>query len=98
MRNTAFDSRSSEWVGDLTVWLRKNADTNDEQLSRLRRNLRLARERELTPRQQQMVTLYFDHGMSMPQIAQRLGVNSSTVSRTIRRAKEHLYRCLRYGF
>ena len=87
MRNTAFDSRSSEWVGDLTVWLRENADTNDEQLSRFRRNLRLARERELTPRQQQMVTLYFDHGMSMPQIAQRLGVNPSTVSRTIRRAK-----------
>ena len=98
MKNTAFNSRSSEWIGDLTVWLQENADTNEEQLSRLRRNLRLARERELTPRQQQMVTLYFDHGMSMPQIAQRLGVNPSTVSRTIRRAKEHLYRCLRYGF
>ena len=97
MRNTAFDSRSSEWVGDLTVWLRENADTNDDQLSRLRRNLRLAREQELTPRQQQVVTLYFDRGMSMPQIARELGVTSSTVSRTLRRAKAHLYRCLRYG-
>lgn len=97
MRNTAFDSRGSEWVGDLTVWLRENADTNDDQLSRLRRNLRLAREQELTPRQQQVVTLYFDRGMSMPQIARELGVTPSTVSRTLRRAKAHLYRCLRYG-
>lgn len=97
MRNTAFDSRSSEWAGDLTVWLRDNADTNDEQLSRLRRNLRLARKQELTPRQQQVLTLYYDRGMNMPQIARQLGVNRSTVSRTIRRAKERLYRCLRYG-
>lgn len=97
MRNTAFDSRRSEWAGDLTVWLRDNADTNDEQLSRLRRNLRLARKQELTPRQQQVLTLYYDRGMNMPQIARQLGVNRSTVSRTIRRAKERLYRCLRYG-
>lgn len=32
----------------------------------------------------------------MTQIAQTLGVNCSTVSRTIRRAKQRLYRCLRY--
>ena len=97
MKNTAFNSRSSEWIGDLTVWLQENADTNEEQLSRLRRNLRLAREQELTPRQQQVVTLYFDRGMTIPQIAQQLGVTPSTVSRTMHRAKEHLYRCLRYG-
>ena len=97
MKNTAFNSRSSEWIGDLTVWLQENADTNEEQLSRLRRNLRLAREQELTPRQQQVVTLYFDCGMTIPQIAQQLGVTPSTVSRTMHRAKEHLYRRLRYG-
>ena len=51
MRNTRFDTRSSEWIGDMTVWLRENAEDNSEQLDRLRRNLRLAREQELTARQ-----------------------------------------------
>ena len=63
---------------------------------RLRQNLRRARQQELTPRQQQVLTLYYDQGMNMTQIAQTLGVNCSTVSRTIRRAKQRLYRCLRY--
>ncbi len=45
MRDTRFENRSSEWVGDMTVWLRANAGDNGEQVARLRRNLRLARER-----------------------------------------------------
>lgn len=96
MRNTRFDTRSSEWLGDMTVWLRENAEDNSEQLDRLRRNLRLAREQELTARQRQMLTLYYDQGMNIPQIALKLGLNRSTVSRTIQRAKERLYHCLRY--
>lgn len=96
MRDTRFENRSSEWVGDMTVWLRANAGDNGEQVARLRRNLRLARERELTRRQREMVALYYDQGMTMPQIAERLGVNRSTVSRTLRRARDRLYRFLRY--
>ena len=96
MANRTFDTRSSEWLGDMTVWLRDNANTNSELLTRLRQNLRRARQQELTPRQQQGLTLYYDQGMNMTQIAQTLGVNCSTVSRTIRRAKQRLYRCLRY--
>ena len=96
MANRTFDTRSSEWLGDMTVWLRDNANTNSELLTRLRQNLRRARQQELTPRQQQVLTLYYDQGMNMAQIAQTLGVNCSTVSRTIRRAKQRLYRCLRY--
>ncbi|WP_417044407.1 sigma-70 family RNA polymerase sigma factor [Dysosmobacter sp.] len=97
MRDTRFDSRSSEWIGDLTVWKRQNDPDNAEQMDRLRRNLRQARERELTPRQRQMVALYYDRGLTMTQIAGRLGVNRSTVSRTLRRARDRLYRYLRYG-
>ena len=96
MANRTFDTRSSEWLGDMTVWLRDNANTNSELLTRLRQNLRRARQQELTPRQQQVLTLYNYQGMNMTQIAQTLGVNCSTVSRTIRRAKQRLYRCLRY--
>ena len=96
MKNTRFENRSSEWLGDMTVWRRANAADNGEQMTRLRRNLRLARERELTERQREMVALYYDQGMTMPQIAERLGVNRSTVSRTLRRARDRLHRFLRY--
>ena len=96
MRDTRFENRSSEWIGDMTVWLRANAEDNSEQMARLRRNLRRAREQELTKRQREMVALYYDQGMTMPQIAERLGVSRSTVSRTLRRARDRLYRFLRY--
>lgn len=92
-----FDTRASEWVGDLTVWTRQNAGDNSERLERLRRNLRRAREQELTPRQRQMLELYYDQGMSIPRIAGELGLNRSSVSRTLRRARDRLYRCLRYA-
>ena len=96
MRDTRFENRSSEWIGDMTVRLRANAGDNSEQMDRLRRNLRRAREQELTKRQREMVALYYDRGMTMPQIAERLGVSRSTVSRTLRRARDRLYRFLRY--
>lgn len=96
MNDTRFENRSSEWLGDMTVWMRANAQDNSEQLRRLRQNLRRAREQELTDRQREMVSLYYDQGMTMPQIAERLGVNRSTVSRTLRRARDRLYRFLRY--
>lgn len=40
MNDTRFDTRSSEWIGDMTVWLRENSADNSERLERLRRNLR----------------------------------------------------------
>lgn len=96
MRDTRFNSRSSEWIGDLTVWQRQNSEDNSLQLERMRRTLRLAREQELTPRQQEILSLYYDENLNMTQIAQRLKVNISTVSRTLRRAKERLRHSLRY--
>lgn len=98
MKYTPYDSRSSEWAGDLTVWLRENAEDNAEQLARLRRNLRRARKQELTLRQQQMIELHYDQGLSVTQIADLLHVNPSTVSRTLRRARDRLRRCLQYTF
>lgn len=97
MPNTPYKSRCSEIPGDFSAWVREQGGDNSEQLSRLRRNLRKAREQELTPRQQQMLAMYFDDGQSMVEIAGELGVNRSTVSRTLMRARRRLYRCLRYG-
>ena len=92
MNATRFDTRSSEWAGDMTVWLREQANDNQEQMERLRRNLRRAREQELTPRQQQVLTLRYEQNMNGAEIARMLGLNRSTVSRTIWRAQERLRR------
>ena len=93
----AYNTRASEWMGDMTVWLRENSQNNDEQLSRLRRQLRIARERELTPRQQEFLSRYFDDGLSMTEIAAEAGVATSTVSRTLARAKRRLRQALQYA-
>jgi RNA polymerase sigma factor (sigma-70 family) len=98
MRTTRFDTRSSEWIGDMTVWLRENAEDNALQLERMKRNLRIAREKELTPRQRCMLELYYDQQMSVTEIAQELRVNVSTVSRTLQRARNRLRRYLQYSF
>ena len=97
MNATPFDTRSSEWAGDMTVWLRENADDNQEQMERLLRNLRKARVQELTPRQQQMLSMRFEQNMSGAEIARELGLNRSTVSRTLKRAQDRLRRCLQYA-
>ena len=41
--------------------------------------------------------LYYGQNMSMEAIAKEFGVNKSTVSRTLKRGRQRLYRCLRYG-
>lgn len=46
-----FDTRASEWIGDMTVWLRQNAQDNSEQYERILRNLPKVIKSELTPRQ-----------------------------------------------
>jgi RNA polymerase sigma factor (sigma-70 family) len=98
MKTTRFDTRSSEWIGDMTAWMQANAEDNSLQLERMKRNLRVAREKELTPRQQYMLELYYDQEMSVTEIAQELCVNVSTVSRTLQRARNRLRRYLQYSF
>lgn len=97
MKNTPFDTRSSEWVGDMTVWLSENGDDNAAQLERMRRSLRRARQQALTPRQREMLVMRYEQNMSGSEIARELGLNRSTVSRTLRRARERLRRCLQYS-
>lgn len=102
MKNTRYDgpftTRSSEWIGDMTAWLRENSPDNSEQRERLLRNLRKALKEELTPRQQQMVEMYYFQRKNIPIIADELGVNRSTVCRTLSRGRNNLRRCLKYSF
>lgn len=94
----ALTRRDNEFLGDMAAWERDNGEDNSEQLARLRRNLRRVRESELTERQAEMIHLYYDLGMSIPQIAQEKGVNKSSVSRTLKRGRERLKRYLQYSW
>ncbi len=96
MRNTPYSIRNNEVYGDMAAWLRANAEDNESDVRRLKRTLRLAREEELTPRQRQLMQMRFEQNMSVTEIADALGLDKSTVSRTITRAKQRLYKCLRY--
>ena len=73
------------------------SEDNRERLDRLRRNLRRALEKELTPRQRQILELYYGQQLSVTRIGSLLGVAPSTVSRTLRRAKDKLRRYLQYS-
>lgn len=90
--------RGREVLRDLAAWERANGEDNGEQMERLRRNLKKVRRQELTPRQEEMIHLYYDLGLNMPQVARQLGVTKSTVSRTLARGKKRLKRYLQYSF
>ena len=97
MKGTPYSIRNNEFYGDMAAWLRANAQDNDGELLRLKRNLRLARQEALTARQRQLLRMNFEQNKTVTEIAQELGVNKSTVSRTPLRAKRRLYQCLRYA-
>lgn len=94
----ALTLRDNECLGDLAAWERTHGSDNSEQMDRLRRNLRQIRRTELTERQAEMMHLYYDMGMSIPQIAREKGLNKSSVSRTLARGRERLKRYLQYSW
>ena len=50
MKGTPYKIRNNEIYGDMTAWIAAHAGDNESDLKRLKRNLRLAREEELTDR------------------------------------------------
>lgn len=95
MKTISYDNTYG--MADMMVYTALMADDNREQMGRLKRNLTHALRQDITPRQREYMMLYYGKCMSMEAIAQELGVNKSTVSRTLKRGRERLYRCLRYG-
>lgn len=101
MKHISFDQTDGTFLSQescLQDWSIEDRDDNDTQLSRLRRNLILARSQVLTPRQQEILIMRYDQHMKVRAIARALHVNPSTVSRTIHRAESRLRAHLRYSF
>ena len=95
MRTISYDN--SFGMADLAVYTQLMAEDNKDQINRLKRNLTHALRQDITKRQREYMLLYYGQGMSMEAIARQCGVNKSTVSRTLKRGRRRLYRCLRYG-
>lgn len=89
--------RCNEIWGDMAAWEQARRGNNRERLERLRRNLRRVCESELTEKQAEMVHLYYDLGMTIPQIAREKGLQKSSVSRTLARGRKRLKRYLQYS-
>ena len=82
---------------EMAAYVRQIASDNAGEHSRLKRNLIRAIKEELTDRQRQVLTMYYIQEMTVNQIGAELEVCPSTVYRTLRRAEQRLFRCLRYG-
>lgn len=95
MRTISYDNTFG--MVDLAVYTNLMADDNKDQISRLKRNLTHALRQDITQRQREYMILYYGRNMTMEAIAKQYGVNKSTVSRTLKRGRQRLYRCLRYG-
>ena len=89
--------RGGLYAADMAAYSRIMAEDNSAQLNFVKRNLARALREDVTPRQRQFLLLYYGEQLNMRQIGERLGVDKSTVSRTIKRGEARLRRCLRYG-
>ncbi len=81
--------RSMAGIGD---------DGNTGHLQLAKKALLDAVELDLTPRQRQLVTMYYFEERTLPQIAQELSLDTSTVCRTLQRARKRLQKSMRVYF
>ena len=89
---------SPDYRADMAAYMNFiQGEGNGEEHSRLKQNLVRCLREDISPRQRTVLLLYFAKKMSQPEIAAALGVNKSTVSRTIKRGEQRLRQCLRYG-
>lgn len=97
MRTTPSEDYDPIDIASLCLWRQEQSGDNQERIRRLLSNLPLAVQQELTPRQREILQMRFTGGMSITGIAKELGLNKSTVSRSLTRSVERLYRSLRYS-
>ena len=90
MPNTRY-RRGKLYAADMALYSMQMASDNSKEISRLKRNLIRALQEDVTERQRQTLLMYYAQGYNM------LGVDRSTISRTIKRGERRLQRCLRYG-
>ena len=96
MPNTRY-RKGKVYAADMAMYTRQIQADNSQEISRLKRNLIRALREDVTAKQREMMLLYYAEGTNMREIGELLGIDKSTVSRTIKRGERRLQRCLRYG-
>ncbi|MEG0321590.1 MAG: sigma-70 family RNA polymerase sigma factor [Oscillospiraceae bacterium] len=89
--------RGWENAADMAFYMETMAEDNTGELRKVKRNLVRALKEDVTDRQRELLMMYYSEGVTMKEIGDRLGIDKSTVSRTIKRGERRLHRCLRYG-
>ena len=96
MPNTRY-RRGKLYAADMAAYALQMAQDNSREHDRLKHNLMRALHEDITPKQRQALLLYYAQGLNMREIGDQLGVDRSTISRTLKRGEQRLLRCLRYG-
>lgn len=89
MKRISYD-RAEVYIGDETTVIEPLSETADSGIDG--RILRQLLDDNLTNKQKCYIMLYYRDGLTMEEIAERFGVAKSTVSRTIFRGRERLFR------
>lgn len=91
--------RGGLYAADMANYARllSEENTNARELGRVKAALCRALHEDVTEKQRKYLLLYYGEGKNMVEIGRELGVDKSTVSRTIKRGEARLRRCLRYG-
>lgn len=84
---------------DLFKSIAEETSDNEEVMDKhkaMKRALYFVINNDLTKTQKSYIILYYKQEMKISEIAEKYGVNRSTVSRTIKRAKEKIFNILKY--
>ena len=96
MSNTRY-RRGKLYAADMAVYSRQMSADNSREISRLRHNLIRALREDVTEKQRTALLLYYAEGYNMREIGEQMGVDKSTVSRTIKRGERRLQRWTNSG-
>lgn len=78
------------------LWLRSGGDDNRVDLEKAKRYIPIVLDECVSVTQKKYIMAYFFENLNIYEIAQRYGVNPSTVSRTINRGLGNAYKYLRF--
>ena len=95
MPNIPFDIME---LASLQLWQKDQQDGNSRRRERLQKNLVYMLENEMTPRQKQMLEMFFFQQMRVTDIAAKTGLSKSSVSRTLKRSLHKIYHFLQYTY
>lgn len=96
VKKSAYEIESDK--AQLRAWLTADTNVPDLEYAWMKRTVAMAIREELTPKQQQYLTMYYAEKLTMEEIAEIFGVNKATVCRTINRAETKIAKMMRYAF